>query len=510
MSSGAPQHPSSRFDSPGMRRAGLLLILFLFLLQAVPFLSNRWVTDESWYAGPAYSLSHGNGMRDPAIGPNDIENHFDARPPGTALTIASAFRLVGSGAWQARLGSLLAGLGSVWLLYGILRRRTGDAEAALFAALLLATDNLLVLCARTARPEALTVFFILLALFALERYAASGRLLWAAGAGLVMAIATMVHITVLGYIVAIGLLLLALDRLAHRFPLRGALVYSLAFFIGLIPFATWILTAPLGPRGFRQEFLGRAVQSSLSGRFLSEGHRYVDVLGLHLLHGHGLDALPLRLPIPLCFLLASAVLWRYRRRWFAVELTLLVPTLLWLAYTVNKSSRYVDLLAPIFAGTIGLAVATARRNRVLHRWAVALACLVAFAQFGANLVLLRAAAKANYTRVGAGLRALIPPDQTAYGSITFWLGFRGRPYISYERTEPWQAVRDYGVRYFILGDRVMLNGPVNSQAGDDDFYRQLNHDLNEVTAQSTIVGTVDDPYYGHLVVYHLNQPGPAR
>ena len=314
-----------------------------------------------------------------------------------------------------------------------------------------------------------------------------------------MAMATMFHVTVLGYIVAGGLLMIVLDITHHRMPLRGALLYTAGFFTGLIPFATWIITAPLGRQGFKAEFLSRAVNSSLLVRVIGEGRRYSDILGLNTIHTHGLESLPIRLPIPLCFLAATILLWKLRRTWFYVELLLLIPSVLWLIYTVNKSSRYIAILAPIFAITIAAAVAVSKG--LTHRIALTLACmLVIAAQAGANFLLLHAAGKANYEQVGTELRALIPPTETAYGSITFWLDFRDRPWISYERTTPWMAIRQYHARYFILGDRVMLNG----QTGEADFYRQLNHDLAEITAQSTLVGHVIDPYYGDLSVYRLN------
>jgi 4-amino-4-deoxy-L-arabinose transferase-like glycosyltransferase len=486
--------------SSGAAYGWLGFALALFLLQAVPYLSHRWVTDESWYAGPAFSIAHGHGVRDPAIGPNDLENHFDARPPGTALVIASAFKAFGAGPVEARLGSVIAGLMIVALVYWLARDVLGW-QGAVVAMLVVGTDNLIVLAARTARPEALTVMAALAALAAVKRYWRGGELGWAFGAGLLMAGATMFHVTVLGYIVAAGLLLIVADVGAKRIAVRGALAYAAGFLVGLVPFATWILAAPLGRAGFRQEFLSRAVNTSLLGRIVGEGRRYSDILGFNMMHGHGLEALPVRLPIPLCFLAATVLLWRLRRRWFYIELLLLVPSVLWLVYTVNKSSRYIALLAPIFALAMGAAVSAARGHRWTHRVALGLACVAIAAQAGANFVLLRAAGKADYERVGAGLRALVPPGQTAYGSITFWLDFRDRSYISYERTSPWMAARQYHARYFILGDRVMMNGSF----GDGDFYRQLNHELAEVTAHSSIVGHVTDPYYGDLSVYKLDQ-----
>lgn len=177
------------------------LAFLLFLLQGLPYLSHRWVADESWYAGPAYSIAHGNGAADPAIGPND-----------------------------------------------------------------------------------------------------------------------------------------------------------------------WILTAPIGRAGFREEYLNRAGGGPLWTRFLQEGHRYPDLLGLNILHGHGLESIPVRLPIPLFFLAASFFLGKLRRHWFYLdlELLLLTPAVFWLIYTVTRVRAISRCLRRFFSLTIGAAVATTSANRKLH------------------------------------------------------------------------------------------------------------------------------------------------
>ena len=100
--------------------------------------------------------------------------------------------------------------------------------------------------------------------------------------------------------------------------------------------------------------------------------------------------------------------------------------------------------------------------------------LVCCAQFGANLLLLNGARRANYRHVIAQLSSVIPPGATAYGTVTFWFGLRDHPYVSSERTDPLQAARDYGAKYFIAGDRMMTEG-----------------------------SATDDPYYGDLKVYRL-------
>ena len=243
----------------------LLLAVLLFLLQVLPFLSYRFVTDESWYAGPGVTMSQGLPSSDPGMGPNEPEHIFDSRPPGTALVMAGFFKVLGQSEIAARLGSVIAGIAIVLLVFGLARDVLGE-EAAIVCALLAATDNFLVITSRTARPEALTAMAALLGLWALKRYGQSGSPAWAAACGLLMAMATMFHVTVLGAIVAYGVLTIVLDWQAKRFPLRGALPYTAAYFVGLLPYVAWITHQPnrAGIISFKEEFIGKAKMDTLA------------------------------------------------------------------------------------------------------------------------------------------------------------------------------------------------------------------------------------------------------
>ncbi len=485
----------------GLQSAWLYAALLLFLLQTLPFLSYRWVTDESWYAGTGFSIAQGHGIADPAIGPNDIENHFAAKPPGTPLVIGGMFRLLGVGASEARLGSVLAGF-SVVLMTFLLMRALFGSEAAAVAALLVATDNLMVLTSRTARPEALMTMAIVMAMAAMKRYADRGAVAWSFLCGLLMAMAAMFHVTVAGYMCSFGALALALDLRTRRFWLPGTFLYVGGVAAGLAPYVAWIVRAPLGRQAFAHEFLSRAGNTSLLSRLFEEKRRYADLIGLKMLHGHGLESIPARLPIPLLFLFACYLLWQFRRSWFYVELLLLLPTMAWLVFMVFKSSRYLALLAPVFAMAIGAAIAAARERQLLHKTLLAMAGLAVVAQFGANLLLLRAARTANFTRLTQELRAVIPADEPVYGTITFWLAFHDRPFISYERTEPAMAAQEDHVRYFIAGDRMMTSPDVFGEKG---FYQDLNREMDELEARSDLAAEVVDPYYGDLKVYRLRE-----
>jgi 4-amino-4-deoxy-L-arabinose transferase-like glycosyltransferase len=470
-------------------------------LQTLPYLSYRWVADESWYSAPAYSIAHGNGIANPAMGPNELENHIDARPPGTAMVISVAFRLFGTGPIIARLVSILAGLAVIFLIYRLARDVIGE-EGALIATFLVATDNLIVFTSRSARPEALTVMAILASLLAMKQYARNRHIGWAFLSGLLIAMGTMFHITLLGYIVSFGILAIVLDYRRGGFPLRGAIGYTTGYVLGLLPFAVWILTAPLGRAGFRGEYLGKAEFISLWTKILREWLRYSDLLGFNMLHAHGLESIPVRLPIPLFFLAASFLLWKLRRRWFYLELLLLTPTVFWFIYMVNKTSRYFALLAPVFALAIGAAVAATSFNQKAHRVVLFLSCLVIAMQISGNFLLLQNAHKANYDKVTAELRSVIPPGQTVYGAIDFWMALHDHPFIYYERTDPWMAANQFHARYFIAGDTVMANGVPWYKVPDQN----LNQRMTEVAAQSKLVGHFPDPFYGDLKIYQLQAP----
>jgi 4-amino-4-deoxy-L-arabinose transferase-like glycosyltransferase len=488
--------PAASASSASRRLRWLVLGCLLFLLQVLPFLSYRWVTDESWYAAPGYSIAHGQGVRDPAIGPNDLESRFDARPPGTALLISAAFRAFGAGQVQARLASVLAGLLVVICAYAATRDVLDEAGAAL-AVLLCCTDNLLVLSSRTARPEALTAMSVAMALLAMKRYARTESVWAAAGAGLLMALGLTFHVTVIGYVLSMALLAIYLDHRKGRFILRGALAFSLGLGLGMLPFVTWILTAPLGREGFREEYLSRG-HGALLERIVHEGSRYHDVLGLGMVHQGPLQYVPLRAFVPLVFIAGSVLLARYRRKWFTVELLLLVPTVLWFVEMVNKSSRYLTLLAFVFAVTIGAAV-TVSRGTAWRRVLVWAAVVVVAAQALTNGYLLLGARKANYSELGEQLRQTIPAGEPVYGTITFWLALRDHTFISQERTTPEQAAGEDHVKYFLLGDRMMVQG----SAWDADYYERMHRSLAEIQAKAQLVRTIPSAYYGQIEVYRL-------
>jgi hypothetical protein len=217
------------------------------------------------------------------------------------------------------------------------------------------------------------------------------------------------------------------------------------------------------------------------------------IYGVYLTHSRG----------ALLALIAMAVVFG-RRRIGTVPSLLLAGGLFVVAMALNfTGGRQISAASGEDRTALwGAAVAATGANRKLRHIVLACSCLVVAAQMSANFLLLHAARNADYTKVASELCGVIPPGQTAYGTITFWLALHDRSFISYERTDPWMAANQFNARYFITGDRAMTSG----FPGDYAFNQRLRRSMAEVIAQSKLVGHFPDPYYGDLKVYELYTP----
>ena len=129
----------------------------LLLIQCLTFPRTRFVEDEGWNSDVSMTWMREGRLRMSSF-PADLSYRVDARPPLLALAIGETFRWLGAGVLQARLSSILAGVGVVIVAY-FLGMEWGGVWAAWVAALLMACDNLLLITARSARPEPHTTLF---------------------------------------------------------------------------------------------------------------------------------------------------------------------------------------------------------------------------------------------------------------------------------------------------------------------------------------------------------------
>ena len=143
------------------RRISLPILIgacVLLLLQTLTTFSTRWVEDESWYAVTAHTLVTRGELRDPIFMDTATLARFDARPPLVFVIMAGFFKVLGTSLYSARLPFLLSGLACLFLTY-LLGCELGWPWVGLVGAVALATDNLMFLASRTARPESMVAAF---------------------------------------------------------------------------------------------------------------------------------------------------------------------------------------------------------------------------------------------------------------------------------------------------------------------------------------------------------------
>src|SRR5262249_12708005 len=117
-----PSQPKPRVP---LHALAFTLALALYLVATLPHLADFPLTgqDGPWMAAPAAKLAtQGVYGDDLFAGYYRMEQHNYNFPPLFPMTEALAFRLLGVGAWQARLVAVLYGAATLGLTYALGRR----------------------------------------------------------------------------------------------------------------------------------------------------------------------------------------------------------------------------------------------------------------------------------------------------------------------------------------------------------------------------------------------------
>jgi 4-amino-4-deoxy-L-arabinose transferase-like glycosyltransferase len=471
----------------------VLLAIGLALFQVTVFPSARWVEDESWYSIPAHTYLVEGTLRNPTFAHTDLESKADVRPPAMPLALSLSFALFGTNPVAARVPSILASVAIVLLTFLIGRDLLGPA-GGMVAAALVATDNFLVISGRTARPESLVTACCLLAvwLYLLTRHHNRGVLHLLSG--LAAGLSVNFHVIGLPVVAGIGALYLWQGGGLRALARPGAWLFALGFVATLIPFAVRVSADPVKREAFH-EMYGRGERTTWGEKIAKERNRYADFVGVGSVRFPLLGKFPVRLTVALILLGALGTLFFLKRDIFVVLVLLTAPHLLFWIYLVNGTSRYFTLVAPLFAMLMAGAWMYSH-----GRLALVGVVLLGVTQLAGNLLLLRSFRNADYSGLGARLQALIPPNESVYGAITFWMALHDRTYYCYDRTDAQYAEEQFRPSYVIFNDRVMVRG---SGYGSDS-HAELRSKLGDwIRRSGTLAGKVPDPFYGKLEVYRM-------
>ncbi|HJS21588.1 MAG TPA: glycosyltransferase family 39 protein [Steroidobacteraceae bacterium] len=156
--------PVESFRAVG-RDLGLVLGLGVLLLASGIGLRDPWPADEPRFVLIARDLVEGGNWLFPHVG----GDYYQDKPPLYLWLLAAAYALTGSVRWSFLLPSLLAGLGTLVLVYD-LTRRLWNRQAGLWAALVLLFTVQFTDHARTAQMDMTLCFFVTLAIYSLLRH----------------------------------------------------------------------------------------------------------------------------------------------------------------------------------------------------------------------------------------------------------------------------------------------------------------------------------------------------
>lgn len=340
-----------------LRRLALPAIILLAALLALSQINGRLIlaSDNSIYVVLAQALARGDGYRminEPHAPPMSLY------PPGYPLLLAVALHLAGAvdnpmdGIGALKLVSALFYLGTLPLVYILVRRRHSPLLALLVSALTAASPSVLSL-AGDVLSEMPFVFFGLLSLLLVEKYEETAQPLWLLGCGLALAGAYYMRTAALALLAALPLYLVIKRKVGAGLAL-GVLVGLLAL--------PWLVRSsgpqppetPFFARNYLSQVMAAAPYSDalatlpqLAGRLAGNSLDYAgDILPAVLLPH--LDRLPLSAlwAALLAVLVVLGFLLEMRRGLRASEVAVAAYWVSLSLFVWVLGFRYVILLAP--------------------------------------------------------------------------------------------------------------------------------------------------------------------
>ncbi|UGT62441.1 glycosyltransferase family 39 protein [Nocardia asteroides] len=256
------------------RRSERLALAALLAGTALVYL---WNLSANGWANSFYAAAVQSGTKSWTaflFGSSDWGNSITVdKTPAALWPMELSARLFGFSGWSMLLPQVLLGVGSVALLWVIVRGRFGPA-AGFVAGLVLAVTPVAALMFRFNNPDALLVFLMLAACWALLRAVADDRVRWLVLCGVLVGLgflAKQLQVMLVLPALVVTYLMAARGgiprRVARLFAAAGGLVLGAGW---------WLLIAVLRPAGSRPYFGGSQHNSTIE---LALGYNGLDRLG---------------------------------------------------------------------------------------------------------------------------------------------------------------------------------------------------------------------------------------
>ncbi|TSD96525.1 glycosyltransferase family 39 protein [Skermania sp. ID1734] len=211
-----------------------------------------WDLSASGWANSFYSAAAQAGSvswKAFFFGSSDAANSITVdKPPASLWLMGLSVRMFGLNSWALLVPQALLGVASVAMLWAVVRRYFG-AVAGLLAGLVLALTPVAVLMFRFNNPDALLVFLMIAAVWAVLRGTESGRTGWLVAAGALVG---------LGFLTKQLQVMLVVPALASTYLLAGPrrllarMWQLLAALVAMIVSAGWwLLVVEVWPAGSR-------------------------------------------------------------------------------------------------------------------------------------------------------------------------------------------------------------------------------------------------------------------
>jgi 4-amino-4-deoxy-L-arabinose transferase-like glycosyltransferase len=264
----------------GTKRRGTLwfwLIIAAFLVVRLPVTAHQpGGEDEECYAVPGLTILRTGLPQLPHVPARNMDSVYYgadrilfAEPPLTFYLQAVLYAFLPHVYGTARLLSLLAGVGVLWMVWRLTVRSTGSIGAAVMASGLFSLSRWFYFPAIRARPDILTIYFGLLAIWWTSCWLESRRQRYLVGTGIAIGLGGLCHFIAIVYAVQIAAWL-AWTSTGWKRLLHPALVAG----VSLAIFAAWLPLILMEPEVFRIQFgnqIFREQELSVVGRLIFPG-----------------------------------------------------------------------------------------------------------------------------------------------------------------------------------------------------------------------------------------------